>query len=224
LVALLNHSEEPTISRGLFHIAQAHFFIRDRAGVRNHATTLFALAGKCGFAQQLAQAEMLLAWLMSEEGQIEGSISQMKRAIDAYRATGAGVVSIYYAMLAENHGRIGQSEEGLRLLQEALLAIEETGERGCEAELYRLIGELMLSGSQNVEEAERSLRKAIEVARGQASKSLELRSTTSLARLLRDTNRRDEARTMLADIYGWFTEGFDTTDLKDARALLEHLQ
>jgi hypothetical protein len=130
--------------------------------------------------------------------------------------------------------------EGLATLTEALSIIERTGESFYEAELYRLKGELTLRqlnvrgstlGAINskdlvanpVAEVEPSFRKTIEISRRQQAKSLELRRTTSLARLLDNTGRRDEARTMLAEIYGWFTEGFDTADLKDAKALLDEL-
>jgi predicted ATPase len=103
--------------------------------------------------------------------------------------------------------------------------MHKTGARYCEAELHRLRGELTFGKSQDgVQTAERCYREAVEVAQGQGAKSWELRATTNLARLLRNTNRRDEARAMLSDIYGWFTEGFDTADLKDAKALLEQLK
>ena len=92
-----------------------------------------------------------------------------------------------------------------------------------EAELYRLKGELLLLAGTSKSEAEESLRTAVVISRRQQAKSWELRAATSLARLLRDSGRRDEAHTMLADIYGWFTEGFDTADLKDAKALLDEL-
>ena len=115
-------------------------------------------------------------------------------------------------------------DEALVTIEEALAVIEETGERFLEAEVYRTKGELLLAkGASNVVLAEQAFRDAIEVARLQKAKSWELRAATNLARLLRDTNRGDEARAMLAEIYNWFTEGFDTADLKDAKALLDEL-
>jgi predicted ATPase len=102
--------------------------------------------------------------------------------------------------------------------------MERIGERFFEAELYRLKGELLLmQDTSDAVQADRSFRQAIEVARRQSAKGFELRATTSLARLLKNQGKKDEARQRLAEIYGWFTEGFDTTDLKDARALLEEL-
>jgi predicted ATPase len=143
----------------------------------------------------------------------------------AYRATGAGLGLPYHlARLAEAYAKTGQVQEGLNALTEALVATEKTGDRRWVAELHRLNGELTLQTEAGGEkEAEELFRRAIAVARGQHAKSLELRATASLARLLAKQNRRDQARTMLADIYEWFTEGFDAADLKEAKTLLDEL-
>ena len=126
--------------------------------------------------------------------------------------------------MAEAYRKVGRTEPGLDALNEAVNLVDKTGTRCYEAELYRLKGELLLmQNAMNVAQAENSFQQAIELARKQSAKSWELRATTSLARLLRDTGRRDEARAMLAEIYDWFTEGFDTADLKDAKALLDEL-
>jgi predicted ATPase len=118
----------------------------------------------------------------------------------------------------------GHLDDGLRALTEVLAAAEEHENRSNEAEAHRLKGELLLGqNDSNVAEAQRCFERAIEVARRQSAKSWELRATTSLARLLASQGRRDEARAMLAEIYRWFTEGFDTADLKEAKALLEQL-
>jgi predicted ATPase len=127
---------------------------------------------------------------------------------------------------------MGQREEGLTLLAEALAAAHRTGERWCEAELYRLKGELTLQSTvqgstfkvQSLQtEAEECFQKAIDIARRQQAKSLELRATMSLARLWQRQGKRAEAWQLLGDVYGWFTEGFDTADLQEAKALLEEL-
>jgi predicted ATPase len=139
--------------------------------------------------------------------------------------------SYHLGVLAEAYGKCGQAEEGLGVLNEAFaLVADNTGDPFYEAELYRLKGELMLQrpGVQGIPssvetEAERCFLRAIDIARDQQAKSLELRATTSLARLLARQGRRDEAQALLAEIYGWFTEGFDTADLKEANALLEQL-
>jgi len=126
--------------------------------------------------------------------------------------------------MAEVYARTGQVQEGLSTLAEALIATDKTGDRRWVAELYRLKGELTLqSKSAGPEGAEEYFHRAIGISRGQEAKSLELRATMSLARLLATQGRRDEARAMLAEIYNWFTEGFDTADLKDAKALLDEL-
>jgi predicted ATPase len=128
------------------------------------------------------------------------------------------------AHLAEVYSRTGQIQEGLNSLTEALALTEKTGDRRWLAELYRLKGVLTLQSPCGLQhEAEESFQQAISIARGQQAKSLELRATMSLARLLDEQGRRDEARAALAEIYGWFTEGFDTPDLKDAKALLDEL-
>jgi predicted ATPase len=127
------------------------------------------------------------------------------------------------ALLAEAYGSTGQAEEGLNVLAEALAFVRSSNERYYEAEIYRLKGELLLMQGGDETEAEASFHKAIEVARRQSAKSWELRATVSLCRLWQKQGRRDEARQMLAEIYGWFTEGFDTPDLKEAQALLEEL-
>ena len=125
--------------------------------------------------------------------------------------------------MAECLGKTGQAEAGLTIVAEALDAVN-SGVRWHEAELHRIKGELLLTQHSNdPASAEKCFRTAIKVARMQCAKSWELRATMSLAHLLNKTGHRDEARTMLAEIYNWFTEGFDTADLKDAKALLDEL-
>src|SRR5262249_5739939 len=182
--------------------------------------------------------------------------ARIHQGLALYRAMGGELIQSYFlALLAETCGRMGQLEEGLAVLAEALVAGLRTGEHFWEAELYRLKGELTLQSRQvknkfktrrgqvggeskipsaqhrtpntQVEaelEGERCFHKAIEVAQHQHAKSLELRATMSLARLWQRQGRKDEARQMLAAIYGWFTEGFDTKDLQEANRLLEELR
>ena len=127
-------------------------------------------------------------------------------------------------LLAEACRDSGKIDDGLTALNEALILIEEQENRRDEVAVRQVKGELLLLGGQAASaEAEQCFRKAIEVARNQSAKWWELRATTSLARLLASQGRRDEARTMLAEIYGWFTEGFDTAGLKDAKRLLDEL-
>jgi predicted ATPase len=127
-------------------------------------------------------------------------------------------------MLAETYGDMEQREEGLTALDEALAMVARTGERFWEGELHRLKGTLLLARSAEPQaEAEACFRQALDVARRQHAKSLELRAAMSLSRLWQRQGKRDAARALLAPIYGWFTEGFDTADLQEAKALLEGL-
>ena len=133
-------------------------------------------------------------------------------------------------MLAEAYGKVGQTEEGLTALAEALAHVDKTGERRWEAELYRLKGELLLGvrghglGVGVDEKPEASFQKAIDISRNQEAKSWELRAATSLARLWQGQGKMAEALELLAPVYNWFTEGFETADLKDAKALLGEIQ
>jgi predicted ATPase len=128
------------------------------------------------------------------------------------------------ALLGRAYAAIGRMADALAILNDALVRIEDTGEKGSHAEILRLKGEvLLMQNAASIAETEACFRAALEVARAQKAKWLELRSTVSLARLLRDTNRRNEARTVVGEIYNWFTEGFDLPDLKEAKALLDEL-
>ena len=184
-----------------------------------------ALCTAQGFALYLARGTILQGWAMAEQGQGAAGLAQMRQGLVAYQATGAEVFRPYYlAFLAEASGKLGQAGEGLSLSGAALAAVHQTGERFYEAELHRLQGELLLVRSaESHGKAEASLQQALLVARHQQAKSLELRAAISLSRLWQQQGKHAEARQLLADIYGWFTEGFDTADLQEAKALLEEL-
>ena len=202
-----------------------HQLRREGHPAQEHAEAAIALANEHGFPFWTAWGTIDLGWAQSAQGQHQKGIETLLQGIDAHRQTGSTTNRPYgSALLAEAFVKVGRAEEALDALSEPLATLGETSDRSYEAELYRLKGELMLMRSaSNANEAERLFHAAIETARHQKAKSLELRATMSLSRLLRDTDRRDEARAMLADIYNWFTEGFDTADLKDAKALLEEL-
>jgi tetratricopeptide (TPR) repeat protein len=160
----------------------------------------------------------ILGWAKAELGQTPQALAEW--------ASWAGSASPYdkEILLPQVCMRAGRVEQALEMLNQYLAHLERSGARFTEAEVYRLKGEaILMRDSSATAEAEKCFRKAIEIARGQSAKWWELRATTSLARLLRDTDRRDEASAMLAEIYNWFTEGFDTADLKDAKALLDEL-
>ena len=158
------------------------------------------------------------------QGRYEEGIAGLRRGISAIRATGGTPHAWYLCLLASGLGRVGRPQEGLQVVEEGFASVAKTGERLDSPSLHHVKGELLLAQNpSDVAEAEQCFRTAIEIARRQSARSEELRATTSLARLLEKQGRRDEARAMLAEIYGWFTEGFDTADLKDAKALLDEL-
>jgi DNA-binding winged helix-turn-helix (wHTH) protein/tetratricopeptide (TPR) repeat protein len=197
---------------------------RELAQMKARAAARLALANEEGFFTGRAIAEIYLGWADALGGDVEVGIPRMKRYLLELRAAGSGYISDRcLAFLAAAFGQMGSFDEGLRAIDEGFQFIERTGQRYYEAELHRLKGELLLAQNSANVQAEECFRTAIDVARRQHAKSWELRATTSLVRLLRDTNLRDEARAMLAETYNWFTEGFNTQDLKDARGLLNEL-
>ncbi len=189
---------------------------------------------------------ILRGWALAEQGKRAEGISQLGQGLAAHWVTGSNLDRPYYlAMLADAYGKAGQAENGLNVVVEALAAVDRTEERFYEAELYRLKGTLTLeaggwrleTGSSSQasslqpqvskavsQEAEKCFLKAIEVARKQQAKSLELRASTSLARLWQQQGKRAEAHKLLSKVYDWFTEGFDTKDLQEAKALIDSLK
>jgi predicted ATPase len=167
----------------------------------------------------------LRGWALVHQGQAEAGLLQIQQGVAAIRALGTGIVpSPFLALYAEAYGTREQSAAGLRVLDEALTQVNQTEERYYEAELHRLRGVLLLQQSlDNQAEAETCFHHALTIAQDQGAKAWELRSVTSLARLWQQQGKRQEAHDLLAPIYGWFTEGFDTADLKDAKRLLDEL-
>ena len=168
---------------------------------------------------------MLHGWALARQGQTKEGIEKINQGLIALRGTGGELSRpCYLALLAEVHGIQGEPEEGLTVLTEALTLVDKTGERWYDPELYRLKNALLLQqSSDNQAEAETCFHHAIRIAQNQSAKSWELRAATSLARLWQQQGKRQEAHDLLAPIYGWFTEGFDTADLLDAKALLDEL-
>ncbi len=216
-----------------------------QAVVQERAEALIALATEQGFIFWVAAGTMMGgASTLREQGREEEGIAQLRQGLADWRGIGTELgVPQNLGYLAEACDELGQVEEGLSMLTEALAVVEKTGEGYWETELYRLKGELLLKarpersrrdegrracpepaeGMKDELSAEKCFQKAIEVARGQSAKSLELRAVMSLCRLWQEQGKKEEARQMLAEIYGWFSEGFDTVDLKEAKALLEGL-
>jgi len=195
----------------------------DDAVLSEWTDELVALTNEQGFPLWGALGTIFRGWVKVQQGDVEEGISLLRSGSAAYRATGAELYAPYHiALLAAACGVAGQVEEALRLLDDALQMVQRTGENWFAAELNRRKGQLLLRQG-NAEAAAELYRKALNIAREQEAKLWELRAAVSLARLLRDHSRRSEARDLLAPVNGWFTEGFDTPDLKDAKALLEAL-
>ncbi len=219
-----------SVALALDYAAMLHQFRRERHLVEESAETAIALCTEQGFAYYLAWGTMMQGWALADQGQDAGGIAHMRKGLAAIQATGAALRRPYYlGLLAEANGTAGHVEDGLAMLAEALAVVDRTGERWSEAELYRLKGELLLRSKARrhcaplAEQADASFRHALEVAGFQQAKSWELRAATSLGRLWQSQGKRKQASDLLAPIYGWFTEGFDTADLKDAKALLDEL-
>ncbi|MEH2506618.1 putative ATPase/class 3 adenylate cyclase [Bradyrhizobium sp. AZCC 1578] len=195
-----------------------------RAGreAQDRAEALVELSTEQGFPHFFAPATMIRGWALTKSGEVEIGLAQLRQGLPAWRATGAGLYEPYFLGLqAEAHGRFGAVEEGLNLVAQALERVEETGERWFEAELHRMMGELMLRlPSSDPTAAEAQFGHAVATARQQGAKLWELRAATRLARLWREQGRRGEAHDLLTPLYSQFTEGFGTLDLQAASALL----
>jgi predicted ATPase len=212
-----------SLAAGLLYAAQLHWLRREGYPTYEHAEAALALAGEHGLTQRVAEATMLRGWALIEQGQRETGIAQLRQGLAAYRATGAPDGS-YQPLLAEALRHVGQSEEGLRVLAEVPVSGDSSREGQGTAEGYRLKGELLLTRSAaHRAEAETCFRQALDVARRQQATSWELRTALSLSRLWQRQDKRAAAYDLLAPVYGWFTEGFDTADLQEAKALLEAL-
>ncbi|OGP94249.1 MAG: hypothetical protein A2157_01520 [Deltaproteobacteria bacterium RBG_16_47_11] len=218
-------SHPPSLTIALYWAARLHLYRREAQAVQERAEALIALSTEQGFPQWLAYGTILRGWALTAQGERAEGIAQIRQGLAAYRATGAEHERPYFlSLLAEAYGEVGQPEEGLKVLVEALALVDSTCERYWEAELHRRKGELLLiQQGQKVGEAEECFRKALDIARRQQAKSLELRAAMSLSRLWQQQEKQEEAHQLLVEIYAWFTEGFDTADLKEAKILLEEL-
>jgi predicted ATPase len=200
-------------------------FCQDVPAVIEHTEATVALSTEQGFPQWEAMGTSLCGWALAMQGRGEAGMAQVRQGIAAWRATGAATFVPYYCtMLADVSAHLGHLEDGLQALAEAHTLVEQHDERWWEAEVCRLRGVLLLRQPGTPQaEAEAWLQRALDVARRQEAKSLELRAAMSLARLWQQQGKQAAARALLAPIYGWFTEGFDTADLQEARALLDAL-
>ena len=231
--ALHRSQETLALARALAHpysqanalcfAAMFHQFRREALVVQELAEATIRLATEQGMAQRMAVGTFLQGWAMVVQGRGEDGLVQMRQGLANHRATGTLLdLPWYLGVLADACKHTGRVEEGLEILAEAQVATDATD--FYEAELYRLKGELLLAQSDNglqLCEAEGSFQQALDVARHQQAKSLELRAAISLGRLWHQQGKHSDAHELLAPIYNWFTEGFDTVDLQEAKALLD---
>jgi predicted ATPase len=209
------------LAHALYFAALVHQFRREEHLTQERAEAAMALCAEHGYAHYLAAATILRGWAQAAQGQDEAGLAHLRRGLAAVQATGA-VRTYPSGLLAERYWKGGQAKEGLRLLAEALVVVDKNGERWWAAELSRLKGELLLQEAiPDTSQAETCFRHALNIARSQQTKSWELRAAMSLNRLWQQQGKRAEAYELLAEVYGWFTEGFDTADLQEAKALLE---
>ena len=228
LVLAEEHAHPFSQAIALVYAVMLHQFCREQHTVHEYAEAALTLCTEQGFAYYLAWGTIIQGWLLAAQGQGEVGMAQMQQGLTALRNTDAKRALPYYlALLAEGYGAMGRIDEGLRVLAEAFAEVATTAECRWEAELYRLRGELLLraEGRQRKTEwtPEACFRQALEVARQQQAKSLELRAAMSLSRLWQQQGKRDAARQLLAEVYDWFREGFDTIDLQESKALLQQL-
>ena len=212
-----------TLMFALSHALIPYTLCGNRAAAAAHAQEVVALAEEKGASLWKALAMMNQGSVLALAGRASDAIEKLISGIAAYRTTGATIwVPFFLPHLARAYAELGQFEEAWRCIGEAMTAVETTKEKWCEAEIHRTAGELtLMSPEPDTAKAEAHFERALGIAREQKANSWELRAAMSLARLWRDQGKRQEARDLLAPVYGWFTEGFDTLDLKQAKALLQ---
>jgi predicted ATPase len=225
--AALTHAQELrhtfTLNQALCFSALLHLLRREAAAAQERAEAQRALCTEQGFAPYLAWGTIEWGAALVAQGVWAEGLAQVRQGLAAYRTRGRLPWLLFLGLLAEACGRAGQVEDGLRALDEALEVMQTTEERMYEAEVYRLRGELLQQSGAQQGEAEEHFHQALTVARRQQAKSWELWAAMSLARLWQHQGQRAEASALLTPVYTWFTEGFDTADLQQAKALLEEL-
>jgi predicted ATPase/class 3 adenylate cyclase len=218
-----NLAHLPSLAVSLVNSARVLSLLGDSATLGGLADELYAITAEQGFPVWRAQGMVFRGWVKVKNGDLAEGVSLLRSGSAAYRSTGAKLWMPYYiSLLARAYEIAAQIEEAAALMDDALQTAEGTGERWLEAELNRQEGQLLLRQGRT-EAAEELYCKALSIAREQEAKLWELRAVVSLARLRRDQGRHTEARDVLAPVYGWFTEGFATPDLKEAKALLDEL-
>jgi predicted ATPase len=215
----------PSVVLTLYHATSLHHVLRDMHATIQHAEALITLATQHGFDLWRHAGTVQRDWALMRQGQGEHRLPQMQQSLQSLLDGGAAIFRPgFLLLLADAHGQVGQMDAGLALLTAALQEVEENGVCYIEAEIWRLQGEFWLrQATPETSRAATCFEQALAVARRQQAKWWELRAAMSLARLWQQQGKRDEAHQLLAPVYGWFTEGFDTADLQDAKALLAEL-
>jgi predicted ATPase len=225
MLEVAQRSSAPYVLAQASSFVAAHYLLRgDSTAAQKHSEEAMAVTEEMGVVSFTAMATTWHGASLIAQGCYEEGITEMRLGISAYRATGGTPRARDLCLLVSGLGKVGRPQEGLDVVEEGFVSIAKTGEQGASPYLHNVQGDLLLARNpSDPAKAERCFRTAIEIARRQRARIAELRATVSLARLLNEQGKRDEARAMLAEIYGWFTEGFDTADLKDAKALLDEL-
>jgi predicted ATPase len=202
-----------------------HLFCRNYEAANSEVDELVALADEKGAVWWRATGMILRGWLFSLTGKAADAVEMITSGLTAQRSTETTTfIPGYLSALTKAYGDLGRFDDAWRSVDEAMTAVRTTKERWREADICHIAGEIALKSSEpDAAKGETYFQRALAVARQQQAKSWELRAATSLARLWRDQGKRQQARELLDPVYSWFTEGLDTRDLKEAKALLEEL-
>jgi predicted ATPase len=216
----------PSLVYAKLYVAIFSQYRRDMAAMQAHADAVLLLATAQDLGYRVEHGRILRGWALAMQGDAAAGVAHIQQGLVAVQSMGLKLYHPYFlSLLAEAYGLAGQPEAGLTVLTEAFTLIAATEERWWEAEVYRLQGALLLQlPLPDVGQAEGCFQQALDVARRQQAKALELRAALSLTRLWQGQGKRVAARQLLAESYGWFTEGFDTADLQEAKALLAELE
>ena len=215
----------PSLAFTLYYVTRLHIHRREVQATDAQAEHLMTLSTERGFAQRVAAAMFFRGWALAMQGYGDKALAQMSQGLTAVLATGQATIRpIFLTLLSEVYGKVGRGDEALSMLAEARATMDESGRSDLKAEMDRLQGEILLhQATPDVAHAEACFQTALDIAGRQGAKSLELRAAMSLSRLWQHQSNRTEARTLLAEVYNWFTEGFDTVDMQEAKALLAEL-
>jgi adenylate cyclase len=217
----------PSLAHALNWAAMLHQFRREPEAVRAHTDVLLSLAAEQGLGMFLVMGGLLHGWALAVTGNPQEGLVQLQEGFHRLQAIGVeGLYGYFKSLMAEAYARAGLREQELEELDAGLTYTEKIGDRFWEAELYRLKGEFLreqAGTARTWQGAEEHMIQALPIARNQGTKSLELRAAMSLAKLWQSQNKRQDAYELLVPVYNWFTEGFDTADLQEAKALLDEL-